>query len=144
MAKTKEQIMKELKIASEKLRTEASVAQRAAKPAAPPIMEAAKKAYAGIPKLTKKPEAPAPGEAGKKVEVAVGAGSGTASYVLVDHSCEYDYKLLWAYVGDAWRYKWLNDGEMAGIAKVVMEANWLDVWFGDDNIITYLRCWKQY
>jgi len=144
MLKTKEQIIKELETESRKLRAAGTqTAARATAPSAPPIMETAKK-------MATKPAPPTIEQAKKiyagtpKESQVITSGSGGASYVLVDYSCDSDYRVLWAYAADAWRYKYLSDAEVAGIAKVIMEAKWLDVWWDDNNLIYYLRCWKQF
>jgi hypothetical protein len=71
------------------------------------------------------------------------AGSGTAQYALVDYSFVANVRCLWAYVGGAWRSRLLTDQQVEGIAKVVMEANRLDVWWSD-GAINFVRCWKSF
>lgn len=71
------------------------------------------------------------------------AASGTASFALVDYSFTSNVRTLWAYAGDGWRHRALTDAQVAGIAKVVMEADRLDVWWSDSQI-NFARCWKKY
>jgi len=69
------------------------------------------------------------------------AGSGTAKYILVDYSFTSSVRYLWAYVDTEWKYRALNDDQVAGIAKVALEANTVQVWWTDSQI-TFIRCWK--
>lgn len=71
------------------------------------------------------------------------AASGTASYALVDYSFTSNVRTLWAYAGDGWRHRRITDAQVAGIAKVVMESDRLDVWWSD-NTINFARCWKKF
>ncbi|VVB93669.1 Uncharacterised protein [uncultured archaeon] len=150
MDKTEETIMKEL---ANKLKQQraAAGARKVALPEAPPpkVAEKKKGPASRIPKVAL-PEAP-PLKATEKVPPGApragrtaGAGEGWASYVLIDYDCNSDYRVLWAYVGDTWQYKYLSDAEIVGIAKVIMEATWLYVWYDDNDVIYYLRCWKQF
>lgn len=69
------------------------------------------------------------------------AGSGTAKYILVDYSFTTSVRYLWAYVDTEWKHTALNEDQVAGIAKVVLEANTVQVWWTDSQI-TFIRCWK--
>jgi len=71
------------------------------------------------------------------------AGSGTAQYALVDYSFVSNVRYLWAYVDGAWRCRILSDPQVEGIAKVVMEASRLDVWWSD-GAVNFVRCWKSF
>ncbi|MFB0513965.1 MAG: hypothetical protein ACETVQ_00150, partial [Candidatus Bathyarchaeia archaeon] len=71
------------------------------------------------------------------------AASGTASYALVDYSFTSNVRTLWAYAGGGWRHRGITDAQVAGIAKVVMESDRLDVWWSD-NTINFARCWKKF
>lgn len=70
-------------------------------------------------------------------------GSGEAKYLLVDYSFTSNVRTLWAYAGDRWRHRRINDAQVAGIAKVVMESDRLDVWWSDSTI-NFVRCWKKF
>ena len=127
MAKTEKEIMAELEAESEKLRAEAEAPKVAVEPVAAALEEAAKEVYVSMP----------------EVGLVAAAGSGTASYALVDYSFTSSYRVLWAYAGNAWRRRAINDAQVAGIAKVVMEAARLDVWWTDSKL-TFVRCWKKF
>ena len=71
------------------------------------------------------------------------AQSGTASHALVDYVFTSTVRRLWAYVGGRWRGRNINEAQVAGIAKVAMEADRLDVWWSN-NTINFVRCWKKY
>ena len=71
------------------------------------------------------------------------AQSGTASHALVDYVFTSAVRRLWAYVGGRWRGRNINEAQVAGIGKVVMEADRLDVWWSNDTI-NFVRCWKKY
>jgi C1A family cysteine protease len=75
------------------------------------------------------------------MEVPSLEGSGYAQYILVDYASDSDYRVLWAYAGDAWRYKYLSDDEVAGLAKLLMESSSVYVWWKEDQL-TYIRGWK--
>jgi len=75
--------------------------------------------------------------------VPTAAGQGYADYILVDYSFTSTYRVLWAYAGGAWRHRKINDAQVAGIAKVAMEATRIDVWWSDGNL-NFIRCWKKY
>lgn len=68
-------------------------------------------------------------------------GSGPAKYILVDKYFGGN-NVLWAYAGNAWRYRYVPDADLPGIAKVLFEANRVDVWW-DANQLTLLRPWKN-
>ena len=71
------------------------------------------------------------------------AQSGTATHALVDYVFTSAVRRLWAYVGGRWRGRNINEAQVGGIAKVVMEADRLDVWWSN-NTINFVRCWKKY
>jgi len=68
-------------------------------------------------------------------------GSDYAQYLLVDYSFTSTTRTLWAYAGNAWRYKVIGDVEVAGIARVLMESSKVYVWW-DENQITAIRGFK--
>lgn len=131
MNKTEKEIMEELEKETAKLqgaiKTESKVSE-VELPIAQALQEASKKVYAGIPEIG--------------IEVGE-SGSGKATYVLVDYSCTSTGRTLWAYSGDKWRYVYLKDADLAGIAKVAMEADSLDAWWTDSQL-TFVRCWKKF
>jgi len=128
VAKTEKEIMAELDTATEKLKAAVAVAPEvAAEPAAAALEQAAKEVYAGVP----------------AVGLVTAAGNGRASYVLVDYSFTSTQRVLWAYAGDAWRYRIISDAQVAGIAKAVMESTYVDVWWTDSSM-TFVRCWKKF
>jgi len=127
MNKTEEEIMAELETESEKLRAAAGVPEIAAGPVSVALEEAMKEVY---PQML-------------ETGLAAAAGSGTASHALVDYSLTSANRVLWAYAGKKWRYRHITDAQVAGIAKVVMEASRLDVWWTDGNL-TFVRCWKKF
>ncbi|VVB93671.1 Papain family cysteine protease [uncultured archaeon] len=71
------------------------------------------------------------------MEVPSPEGNGYAQYILVDYDCNSDNRVLWAYAGDAWRYKYLTDDEVAGIAKLLMESCSVYVYWKEDQL-TYI------
>jgi len=113
MAKTKKEIMAELEAESEKLRAEAEAPKVAVEPVAAALEEAAKEVYVSMP----------------EVGLVAAAGSGTASYALVDYSFTSSYRVLWAYAGNAWRRRAINDAQVA--------------WWTDSKL-TFVRCWKKF
>ena len=68
-------------------------------------------------------------------------GSGYAQYLLVDYSFTSNYRVLWAYAGNAWRNRRITDVQVAGIAKLLMESSKVYVWW-DENRITMVRGFK--
>ena len=66
---------------------------------------------------------------------------GWAQHILVDYSFA-GARTLWAYAEGAWRYKPLTDAEVASIAKLVMEAGKVYVWWNTSNVLTMVRTWK--
>ena len=127
MAKTENEIMTELESESEKLYAAAAPPEVAAEPIAAAIEKAAKEVYARMP----------------EVGLVAAAGSGKASYALVDYSFTSDYRVLWAYAGGKWRNRFITDAQVGGIAKLLMEATQLGVWWTDSKI-TFMRCWKKF
>jgi len=129
MAKTEKEIMAELEVEAEKLRKAAAAAAPAiaVEPVAAALEQAAKEVYAAMP----------------AVGLVTAAGSGRASYALVDYSFTSTSRVLWAYAGNAWRYRAIGDAEVAGIAKIVMESTFLDVSWTDSNL-TFVRCWRKF
>ena len=71
------------------------------------------------------------------------AQSGTATHALVDYIFTSTVRRLWAYVGGRWRGRNINEVQVTGIAKLVMEADRLDVWWSNTTI-NFVRCWKKY
>ena len=69
-------------------------------------------------------------------------GSGYATYILVDYSLTSNNRVLWAYAGKKWRYRHITDAQVAGIAKLLMEASKVYVWW-DENKLTGIRAFKQ-
>jgi hypothetical protein len=132
MSKSEKEIMEELEAQSQELYATiaappAAVPEIAAEPVVAALDEATKEVYAKMP----------------LVGLVAAAGSGTASYALVDYSFTSATRVLWAYAENKWRCKAISDAEVAGIAKVVMEATRLDVSWSDSNL-TFVRCWKKY
>lgn len=68
-------------------------------------------------------------------------GNGVAQYLLIDYSFTSGIRYLWAYAGNKWRYKKITDSEVAGIAKLIMEATKVHVWW-EGNKITFVRATK--
>jgi len=66
---------------------------------------------------------------------------GYAQYLLVDYSFTSAARVLWAYAGDAWRYKVISDAEVAGIAKLLMESSKVYVCW-EENKLTFVRGFK--
>ena len=127
MSKAEEEIMAELEAKSEKLLAAAAAPEIAEEPVLAALEEAAKEFYAEMP----------------EVGLVTAAGSGRASHALVDYSFTSNYRVLWAYAGNAWRNRRITDAQVAGIAKIVMEATWLDVWWTDSKL-TFVRCGKKF
>ena len=75
------------------------------------------------------------------MEVPTLEGSGEAKYLLVDYSFTTKVRTLWAYAGDAWRHRSITDAEVAGIAKLLMEAGRVHVWWKDGEM-TFVRAIK--
>ncbi len=82
------------------------------------------------------------GEGAPAVFGVAAAGTGTATYALVDYSFS-GARRLWAYVGSEWKSHPMTDDEVSGIAKIVMECKRLDVWWSDGTI-NMIRCWKTF
>ena len=75
------------------------------------------------------------------VTVTVDAGSGQASYLLLDRYIG-GGAVLWAYVDGAWHGKDVPDGDIAGIAQDLFTANRVDAyWSGSE--LTIARGWKN-
>jgi C1A family cysteine protease len=70
-------------------------------------------------------------------------GHADAQYLLVDYSFTSNVRTLWAHAGGGWRKRPLSEGQVAGIAEIVMKADRLDVWWSDSRI-NFARCWKKY
>jgi len=69
------------------------------------------------------------------------AGCGWASYLLVDYSFTSTSRTLWAYADGKWRYKRINESQVAGISKLLMESS--KVWVcWKDSEITFVRAMK--
>jgi hypothetical protein len=132
MSKNEKEIMEELEVQSRELYAAiavppVAVPEIAAEPVVAALAEATKEIYAKMP----------------PVGLVAAAGSGRASYALVDYSFTSTSRVLWAYAENKWRYKVISNTEVAGIAKLIMEATLLDVSWSDSNL-TFVRCWKKY
>jgi len=130
MSKTEKEIMEELEQESEKLMEEA--------PTEIPEMTVEAPVTAALEEETE-----ALYEKTPAIGMVTAAGSGKASHALVDYSFTSTYRILWAYAGGAWRHRKINDAQVAGIAKVAMEATRIDVWWSNGNL-NFIRCWKKY
>ncbi len=75
------------------------------------------------------------------VDVKPPKGCGFAKYILVDKYFG-GVARLWAYAGDAWRYRNISDADLAGIAQVVFAADRVYVCW-DKSQITFIRPWKN-
>lgn len=124
---SEEKIFKELEEKAAELYAEEV---RVEVPVEPELMQAMREVYGKEPQLV-------------QVLGIAAAASGTASYALVDYSFTSNVRTLWAYAGGGWRNRALSDAQVAGIAKVVMEADRLDVWWSDSGI-NFARCWKKF
>jgi hypothetical protein len=72
------------------------------------------------------------------------AGSGRAKYLLLDHYMTSTYKVLWAYVNNAWYHKQVGTADEQGLLQVGFNAKYVDVWWDANNNITIVRCWKVF
>ena len=73
--------------------------------------------------------------------VTVDAGSGQASYLLVDRYIG-GGAVLWAYASGAWHGKDVSEEDLAGIAQDLFAANRVDAyWSGAE--LTIARGWKN-
>ena len=73
-----------------------------------------------------------------------GAGSGTATYLLVDHYIGGSAGTLWGFAGGEWHAA--NNSEPVdeeGIDQVAFASNRVDVWWNSTGAMTVLRCWKN-
>ena len=70
-------------------------------------------------------------------------GCGFAKYVFIEYNFNSSLRRLWAYIsGEGWKYKNINETQVAGIGKDVMEADKVYVcWKGTD--ITVIRAWEE-
>lgn len=124
-----EKIFKELEEETAELYAEEAEVEVAV-PVEPELVQAMKEVYGKEPDLV-------------QTLGILAATSGTASYALIDYSFTSNARYLWTYAGGGWRYRPLNDAQIAGIAKVVMEAYRLDVWWSGSKI-NFARCWKKF
>ena len=132
MSKNEKEIMAELEVQSRELYAAiaapaVAVPEIAMEPVVAALDEATKEVYAKMP----------------PVGLVAAAGRGRASYALVDYSFTSASRVLWVYAGNKWRHKVISNAEVAGIAKLIMEATMLDVSWSDSNL-TFVRCWKKY
>jgi hypothetical protein len=75
------------------------------------------------------------------ISVTVDAGSGQASYLLLDRYIG-GGAVLWAYASGAWHGKDVSDEDLAGIAQDLFAANRVDAyWSGAE--LTIARGWKN-
>ena len=130
MSKSEKEIMEELEAQSQELYAAiaapaAAVPEIAAEPVVAALDEATKEVYAKMP----------------MVGLVAAAGSGTASYALVDYSFTSATRVLWAYAENKWRYKVISDAEVAGIAKLLMESGKVYVCW-EENRLTFVRAFK--
>lgn len=71
-------------------------------------------------------------------------GFNTAKYLLTDYYFTSKARILWAYIDKkGWKYRYINDGQVAGIAKVAFESYRVDVSW-QDRVINMIRCWKKF
>lgn len=126
---SEEKIFKELEEETAKIYAEEAEVEVAV-PVEPELAQAMKDVYGKEPQLV-------------QVLGLAAAASGTASYALVDYSFTSNARRLWAYASGGWRNRALNDAQIAGIAKVIMETYRLDVWWSN-NTINFVRCWKKF
>lgn len=124
---SEEKIFKELEAKAAELYAAPEMAEI---PTEPELEQATKKVYGKEPQLV-------------QVLGIAAAASGTATYALVDYSFTSNVRTLWAYAGGGWRHRALTEGQVAGIAKIVMKADRLDVWWSNGTI-NFARCWKKY
>jgi Kelch motif len=95
---------------------------------------------AGLAEGAYQVEVIANGIASDPVEVHSDAGTGTASYLLVDHYFGGGSR-LWAYVSGNWHGKDIPDGDLAGIAEDLYAASRVDCWWSGGDL-TVVRGWK--
>ena len=72
------------------------------------------------------------------------AGSGQAKHVLTDHYFTGSTRRLWAHSAGAWRSRNVTNVEEQGIAQIAYAANRVDVWWDTNNMLTLMRCWKNF
>ena len=75
------------------------------------------------------------------VTVTVDAGTGQATYLLIDRHFG-GGAVLWAYAGGSWHGKSVSEEDLSGIAQDLFAANRVDAyWSGSD--LTLVRGWKN-
>jgi hypothetical protein len=72
------------------------------------------------------------------------AGSGQAKHVLLDHYFTSTLRRFWALAGDAWRHRNVATEDEQGLVQVAFMADRVDVWWDDSNVVTIVRCWKNF
>ena len=130
MSKNEKEIMAELEVQSRELYAAiaapaVAVPEIAAEPVVAALAEATKEVYAKMP----------------PVGLVAAAGSGRASYALVDYSFTSTSRVLWVYAGNKWRYKVISDTQVAGIAKLLMESSKVYACW-EENKLTFVRGFK--
>jgi hypothetical protein len=84
------------------------------------------------------------GVAAQEEPVFGAAGSGQAQHLLVDHYFTSTLRRLYAYAGGAWRYRNVATPDEQGLAQVAFSADRVDVWWDASNVLTLVRCWKNF
>ena len=97
---------------------------------------------AGIPAGNYELYVVANGISSDPVNVTCGPDGGTAHYMLVDKAFG-GGSVLWAYAGSQWRYQYVSDADLSGIAEDVFRANRVDVWWDESDRLTLVRPWKN-
>jgi hypothetical protein len=71
------------------------------------------------------------------------AGSGTATYLLLDHYFGGSNGTFWTYDGSTWRAAGTGEpSDEQGFAQVAFAANRVDMWWDANNAVTIVRSWK--
>lgn len=71
------------------------------------------------------------------------AGSGTATYLLLDHFFGGSNGTFWTYDGSTWRAAGTGEpSDEQGFAQVAFAANRVDMWWDANNALTVVRSWK--
>jgi hypothetical protein len=71
------------------------------------------------------------------------AGSGTATYLLLDHYFGGSSGTFWTYDGSTWRAAGTGEpSDEQGFAQVAFAANRVDMWWDANNAVTIVRSWK--
>ena len=72
------------------------------------------------------------------------AGSGQAKHILLDHYFNSALRRLFVHSGGAWRYRNVGNIEEQGLAQVAFASDRVDSWWNSSNILTMMRCWKNF